>query len=135
MMYGGAGDTTECINSVGYTQTCVRMTQCGASLRATAGLMYSGVRAFFSRHISAVLTRTRIRKINGCWRGPRIEVRDEPREGKRETEKNEHALLKSLEWRHAESAIILFGIIYRRAVLTRKSQSSERTIYFFFHIF
>lgn len=49
----------------------------------------------------------------------------------RETEKNEHTLLKSLEWRHAESAIILFGIIYRRAVLTRKSQSS-RTIYLFF---
>lgn len=100
-------------------------------LFALAGLMHSGVRAFFSRHISAVLTRTRIGKINGCWRGPRIEVRDEPREGKREMEKNEQALLKSLEWRHAASAIILFGIIYRRVVLTRKSQSSENDIFLF----
>jgi len=82
VMYDGAGDTAECVNSAGYTRvrmTCVRMMQCGG-VSPLAGLTHSGVRAFLSQCISAVLTR--IGKINGRRRGPRIEVRDDSREGR-----------------------------------------------------
>lgn len=136
-----AGDTAECINFAGYLQTWIHKDDavCAMHLSPLAGLTHSGVRAFLSRHILArVLTCTyaRIGKINGSCvarsanRGARWLARGK----ERETEKNERVLLKSLERRHVELAIIRFGIIYRRGV-TWKSQSSDNDIYIFFFSF